>query len=434
MNPFSFFWLITGPVSVCLFWAAFGILMLSIRQGRRVFMLHGLFLMAVTYFIVQCISCGTEPVAKSPWVLEIAARFCALPRPLIVLLFAGLGFVTYRLCRNLIRYGKTRITPMSVKQAVDSLPGGILWYLPGGRILMINKAMEETCRKTLGKLPVSGEEIRERLFSGSLTPGCRCVPAEDTVLITAPDRQAWNISEKTVLLDGETVRGLIATDVTELYQKTVLLREREKNLSDLNERLTEYNREIVFLTAEKERLSARVRLHDEMGADLLAIKNYLVNGGSPEKREDIRARLRRNISFLLKDDAPAAEDEYELLLKTAARLGVRVITEGTLPQTEPQKHVAATAIHECFTNTLRHARGNELRVAVTESADDYVIRLTNNGEQPAEPVQERGGLASLRKLAEYAGGSLAITVFPSFTVTLVLPKEVPHAVQSADRG
>ena len=434
MNPFSCFWLIIGPLAICLFWAAFGILILSIRQGQRGFLLHSLFLMAVTYFIIQCISFYTEPISKHPWVLETAARFCTLPRPLIVLLFAGLGFWTYKLCQNVIRYGKTRITPMSVKQAVDSLPGGILWYLPGGRIVMINEAMEETCRKALGKLPLSGEEIRERLFSGGLAPGCRCAPAEDTVLVTAPDGQAWNFSEKTALLEGETLRGLIATDVTELYQKTILLRDREKKLSDLNERLTEYNREIVFLTAEKERLSARVRLHDEMGADLLTIKNYIVNGGSREKREDIRARLRRNISFLLKDDAPAAEDEYEQLLKTAARLGVRVIIEGTLPQTEPQKHVAATAIHECFTNTLRHARGNELRVAVTESAGAYVIRLTNNGEQPTEPVQERGGLASLRKLTDYAGGTLAITVFPAYTVTLILPKEVPHAVQSLDRG
>ncbi len=434
MNEFSVFWLLMGLLAVCLFWGAVGIVVLSLRRKRYCFLLHGVFLMAGMYFIIQCISYYAEPIAVEAWLFEVSARFIALPRLLHVLLFAGLGFVTWRLYRNLIRYGRNQITPMSVREAVDSLPSGVCYYLPGGRIVMLNTAMEDLCRKALGGLPLSGEQIRERLFSGTLTAGYRSTAVEDTALITAPDGAVWSLAEKSVCFDTEEAHGLIATDVTELYQKTLLLKAREEKLSDLNERLTEYNREIVSLTAEKERLSARVRLHDEVGADLLAIKSYLVNGGSEKEREDIRRRLRRNVSFLLTGDAPTAEDEYELLQKTAAQLGVRVTVQGTLPQAEPQKHVAATAIHECFTNTLRHARGDELRVSSEECGGSFVIRLTNNGEQPAGPVRETGGLASLRKLAEYIGGEMELTVSPVYTVTLILPKEVPHAGQRIDRG
>ena len=362
MNDFSVFWLFAGPLSICLFWASAGLAVLSLRRKRHGFLLCGIILMAGTYYLVQFISYYTEPIANDPRTLEIAVSFAALPHLLHFLLLAGIGSVIGTLYRSLIRYGKNQITPMSVREAVDSLPSGICCFLTDGRILMINTAMQDLC-KALGRLPLSGKEIREGLFSGMLVSGYRVTALEDTVLIAAPDGTVWSLEKRNGSIDGKAVHSVIATDVTELYQKTVLLRRREEKLSELNERLTEYNREIVSLTAEKEKLSARVRLHDEFGEDLLTIRRYLERGGSEKDREDIRRRLRRNVSFLLTGDVPAAEDEYVLLKKTAAQLGVKVTVQGSLPQAEPQKHAAATAIHECFTNTLRHAHGDELRIS-----------------------------------------------------------------------
>ena len=434
MKGFSVFWLFAGPLAICLFWGAVGLVILSLRRKRYAFLFNGVLLMAGTYFIVQCISYYTEPIAKDPRVPEIALHFTAMPHLFHVLLFAGIGFAIWQFYKNLFHYGKNQITPMSVREAVDSLPDGICFFLPGGRILMINAAMQVLCRNALGRASLSGEEIRNALFSGVFIDGYHGTALEDTMLITAPDGTVWSLSERDAFLGKEAAHGVTATDVTELYQKMLLLRAREEKLSDLNEQLAAYNREIVSLTAEKERLNARVRLHDEVGADLLTIKSYLAGGGSEKDREDIRRRLRRNVSFLLSGDAPASEDEYVLLQNTAAQLGVRVLVRGTLPQSEPQKHVVTTAIHECFTNTLRHARGDRLQVLAEERGGDYVIRLTSNGEQPAGPIRETGGLKSLRELTEYIGGTMELSYSPVYTVTLILPKEVPHAYKCIDRG
>ena len=433
MNDFSVFWLFAGPLSICLFWASAGLAVLSLRRKRHGFLLCGIILMAGTYYLVQFISYYTEPIANDPRTLEIAVSFAALPHLLHFLLLAGIGSVIGTLYRSLIRYGKNQITPMSVREAVDSLPSGICCFLTDGRILMINTAMQDLC-KALGRLPLSGKAIREGLFSGMLVSGYRVTALEDTVLIAAPDGTVWSLEKRNGSIDGKAVHSVIATDVTELYQKTVLLRRREEKLSELNERLTEYNREIVSLTAEKEKLSARVRLHDEFGEDLLTIRRCLERGGSEKDREDIRRRLRRNVSFLLTGDVPAAEDEYVLLKKTAAQLGVKVTVQGSLPQAEPPKHAAATAIHERFTNTLRHAHGDELRISSEEQGDRYLICLTSNGEQPAGPIRETGGLKSLRELTEYIGGTMELSYAPVYTVTLILPKEVPHAYKCIDRG
>ena len=82
--------------------------------------------------------------------------------------------------------------------------------------------------------------------------------------------------------------------------------------------------------------------------------------------------LYQNVSFLMKDLPAGTRDECELMIDTASRLGVTVFVTGTIPDCEPQRHILATAIHECFTNTLRHAHGNELYMNIEDDEDRHV--------------------------------------------------------------
>ena len=118
---------------------------------------------------------------------------------------------------------------------------------------------------------------------------------------------------------------------------------------------------------------------------------------------------------------------------TAQTLGVAVRTKGAIPEWEPARHIIAVAVHECFTNTLRHARGDRLDVNAEKTENGLRISFTNNGIPPSGPISEKGGLAALRGLAEQAGGRMSISVDPVFRLTLELPGEVHHAVQSIDR-
>ena len=317
---------------------------------------------------------------------------------------------------------------MSIKEAMDSLPSGLCFYLPSGHVLMKNLSMDHFCLSATGDSLISGEQLRRQLFAGTLTTGCEMNLIGETPVVRLPDGTSWSVAEQESPFEGTTVHMLLVTDVTEQLQKTRSLREQQRKLTVLNELLATYNREIVALTAERELLAARVRLHDEMGGDLLTIRRYIENGGSPRDRADIEARLRRNLNFLTTGQASLVRDEYELMLETAEKLGVRVAVEGDLPPKDPQKHVVATAIHECLTNTMRHAHGNELTVSAAEREESFVISFTNNGDQPEDLIQEKGGLSSLRSLAEDIGGSILISVTPAFSVTLTLPKEVPDVL------
>ena len=426
---FSVFWLCAGIYTTCMFWGAIALLFLCAGYKRKGFFLCTALAAALCYFLNQCVCVRSLPEMNSPLARAIAMQFTELPRGVILLILAAVTVLLILLYRNTIKYERTHITDESVREATDSLPAGICVYMESGRPLMVNRKMQDLCTALTGSPVMNGQLLRKKLSAGAFLPGCEFITDTDQRIIKLSDGSAWTVMEQELTYENRPACMLMLADITELYTQTVSLKAMRKQLSDLNERLVYLNQEIVSLTAERELLNARVRLHDEMGADLLTIRRYIENGGTEQDRADIEARLRRNAKFLLTGQASQARDEYELIFETAQKLGIKVITDGRLPQKDPQKHVAATAIHECFTNTLRHAHGDELRITTDELKDSWVITFKSNGEQPEGPIQEKGGLATLRKLAEQIpGGRMEISVSPCFAVILTLPKEVSNVI------
>ena len=426
MTPISSaFWPGAGISALLVLWFAMVPCALCARQKRYALLLGGLLLAGLAYFVEQGVIFILSQSARTPAVRAIVRWMQALPPWIIVgtlmLTMAGVALML----QSAYRFEKTRITSASVKEAVDSLPAGLCVYLPGGRVVMVNRAIEQFCLRTCGGLLVNGEAFRDQLLEGELLPGCSRTAAEGMVLIVLKDGSAWTVQEKELPYAGFSARRLLVSEVTEAYRKTLSLQKMQSELKALNERLTDYNQAIVELTAEKELLNARVRLHDQMGEDLLTMRQYLLQGGTAQQRKEIESMLRRNVTFLKTGQSAQRRDEYALMLETAEKLGVRVSIIGALPQGEKQKHVIATALHECITNTLRHAQGDALFLRITEQGDMLQAVFTNNGRQPEGDVQEKGGLFSLRILAENAGGRMTLCTSPVFSVTLLLPKEVP---------
>ena len=429
MTGFSLFWLCAGLVMTILFWASLSLLFFSISQRRKLYIFMTALLTGLCYFLEQSVSLHASPAHRRPGSLVAASLFTAMPLWGFVTVIAGIIAVQVLLFLNMLRYERSQITAASIKEAIDSLPSGVCFYLDSGRLLMTNRKMHELYTAATGRLLANRSFPVGQMFSGPVQPGCELLTDSGSKVLRLPGNSAWAIGEKDLSYEKKTAHMLILDDVSELYAQNVSLRAMREKLLALNHRLTDYNREIVSLTAERELLDARVRLHDEMGADLLTIRRYLANGGTAQDRADIEARLRRNVRFLITGQSSQVRDEYEIILETAEKLGVRVSVAGELPQQEPQKHVAATAMHECLTNTLRHAHGDELTVSVAEQDNTYVITLSNNGDQPEGPVQEKGGLNSLRELTErIPGGSMEIIASPVFSVIIILPKEVPDAI------
>ena len=364
----------------------------------------------------------------------LANALASLPVGLVLSLLGGLGLLLALCIGDLLRRERQQITPMSIKAATDSLPAGLCFWLPGGRIVLVNEAMQQLCKNLTGDYLANGERFRQRLFADSSLPVRRPLTEIGMPVLELPDGSAWAISESEGRYYDGPVFLLMAFDVTELLQKSDSLRRLREKLAGLNRQLTAYYRDIAALTTQREILDARVRLHDEMGADLLMMQRYLLHGGGPEEQAQIETRLRRSLSFLKSQMIPGSRDELQLIRETAEKLRFQIDIRGTVPQSPPLRHILTTALHECMTNTLRHAGGDELTLTLTDVGDRLQARLTNNGIQPTAPIRESGGLKSLRALTEQVGGSMTVPVLPVFAICLDLPKEVDHAVSGFDCG
>lgn len=405
-----------GFFSVLLFWGSVLVSALLFRQKRRGWFCLSLGMSAFCYALEQYLAGvllggkhaqrGLSSLQLSLWAL---IAVCTIAGTALIYSF-----------RRIYLYEKSRLTPMSIKEAMDSLPAGMLCYAPGGQILLCNASMGSLCHAVLGEEPVNGETLREALFSSPLPQGCYRVPLEDEIIYVLPDGSAWKISAYPMYYEKSEVQMLLSVDVSEAYRQTQKLERMRADLGALEERLKAVNRDIVALTTEREILNTRVKIHDELGTNLLAIKRLIAVGGDAAKRRQLIERLRRNLSFLQAEPQNSVADEYELLMQTAQNLGMKLEINGSLPQQEPLKHILTTAIHECVTNTLRHAQGDRLRVELNESAGRLKAVFTNSGRQPESPVQEKGGLLSLRQMVENAGGSMTIEISPSFMLTLEL--------------
>jgi hypothetical protein len=141
---------------------------------------------------------------------------------------------------------------MSVKEAVDSLPAGILCYAPGAKVLLVNRNMQDICRKTTGTELIDGAIFRECLLEGKLLPGTRRVFMGNEIVIVFPDGTARKITESEIPYEKHTVRMLLALDITQAYYKTQELMQMREKVERLGKRLQKVNQEIVAVTVERE--------------------------------------------------------------------------------------------------------------------------------------------------------------------------------------
>lgn len=92
------------------------------------------------------------------------------------------------------------------------------------------------------------------------------------------------------------------------------------------------------------------------------------------------------------------------------------------PKGSVAEKILANAVFECITNTARHADGDELYITISDEGAFFTARIGNNGRPPKAEIVEGGGLSSLRRITEMAGGSMKTESFPRFLLSVSIPK------------
>ena len=92
-----------------------------------------------------------------------------------------------------------------------------------------------------------------------------------------------------------------------------------------------------------------------------------------------------------------------------------------MPEDREASYILTAALRECATNAVRHAEASGLYADLSRKDSMVTIVITNDGKVPENSILEGGGLSSLRRRVERAGGTMRIQSMPVFSLTVSLP-------------
>lgn len=375
------------------------------------------------------------------------------------------------------RYRRTHLSADAVVEAVDLLPAAICVSAPDGTVLLTNLKMTGLCRLLTGgsltdavsfwncveeiSLTQKNEDLeglskdRETVEGYDDCDNKRCSKAhtnheektpvresKETYLVRTSQGEVWHFSKSLIMADGRKYDQILAQEMTQPFEGARQIAERNRDLLAVQERMRAVSIRERELIRDRETMNARQTVHNQIGNVLLTGRYYLDHPEDMDE-EELLQLLEYNNHFLIREAQQGGmPDAFREAMHTARRIGVTVRIEGAVLAASPGRDILAYAIEQCAANAVRHARGNELTVRI-EPLSEYpadgaassgllstadplpsaglLISITNNGQPPAGPIQEGGGLSALRRTIEDAGGTMTIKSEPFFRLTLQLP-------------
>ena len=343
--------------------------------------------------------------------LPLVTAFYSLPWPVTLALEAAEAAALGLAAAQAYRFARRHPTLQSVKEAVDLLPAGVSVSDGAGEVLLSNRAMNRWSLILTGSPLTDAGPLRERVRElGKAKDG--------KWLVYLPEGTALQFEEQTLELNGREYLQLTAEDVTEKSRVTRALEEKNARLRELQYRMKAYKVRETELLTRQELLSARATVHNELGGALLTGKYHLEHPESTDP-ESLKRMLTQLDLWLLAEaeDPEPHRDALDSALALAERIGVRVLLTGPIPGEGPLRALLAQAVSECAANTIKHAAGDQITVALSERG----FTVTNNGAAPEREIVPTGGLRSLQLAVEQAGGLLALQSLPVFRLTVRLP-------------
>lgn len=313
---------------------------------------------------------------------------------------------------------RKKINNNSIKEAFDNLPTGVCFFNEDGLPVLCNREMHRF------SFAVSGKDVQyitdlEDMLKETFVP-VEGVVKDDKVFTMAGDK-AWQLERRIVRDKKQNIyTEFVVLNVTDLQHNRVQLTAENRQLRNVQAELKKLSANVVAVTREEELLNTKMRVHDEIGRCLVETRECLYDG-SENIPEHVIYSWQRAVSMLKYNNETSDEDMLSQIYKTCESIKLKFIQTGNLPKDETAAYVLTCAVRECVTNAVRHADSSELYTEFSENEAFASVTVTNNGKQPDIEIIEGGGLSTLRRRVERAGGSMILQSFPKFKLTVIVP-------------
>ena len=315
------------------------------------------------------------------------------------------------------KYRTTHVTPIAVQQTVDILPEGIAVIARDGTVPLSNLRMNALTQQLMETSMSDADRFYSYLAEHGEKQG-------EGSLVRTDSGEVWYITRRDIRADDTKYVQVTAADVTERYRIIDELRAENEHLLDIQRRMKAVTELSGDMFVAQEEATARAALHNELGQVLLMGRHCLDHPESTDASM-VYMTTRQMNSFLLgeaKEPYPEQADALTESVTMAGSIGVTVDIPADLPKEGSLAELLALAIRECAANTVKHAEGNHLMITYTRSGTTSAVTITNDGKPPKTPIDESGGLLSLRRSTEAAGGTMVVESTPAFALTICLPE------------
>ena len=314
---------------------------------------------------------------------------------------------------------KKNTSAKMIKKAIDSYPGGICFSALDGRVILVNEKMNQLMLELTGhtilNAKVAWEELANFANNGKAEklnqswlpkdPDNENGSTHQQLFFRFSDSSVWRFELR--FLDSNTVQ-IEAAEITELYRLSEELYENTIRLQDMQKRQKALLDSIVEVNLNKEILTAKMHIHDELGHCLLATTKAITEDSLAENADTLRKSWNSTIQDFSNISTVWTVPDSSLQL-------------GEQPKSRKALQLLYAAVREALTNAVRHADATELTVKIEQNEKSYHIEISNNGSVTVSKITEGNGLSALRQRLEQEGASLEVCCNGSVSLLVDIP-------------
>ena len=314
---------------------------------------------------------------------------------------------------------KRQISAFSIKQAIDSLRTGLLYYDSRGRIYLMNHRMLLLMPVLTGAVQKNGVTFRRMIECGDTLTAPEPLPIDGHIIYRLNDGTAWLFREQEVLISNKTYYQLSAVDVTERLRLTYKRQEYAQELTLRGKQIADTIENLDSICREEELLRISNDIHDDIAQRLAMMARIL--RANEEIDETALAEYVGGIATGWKNiQTENCEESIASLCHAYADIGVMVTLHGEVPKNTAVAEYFVDFVREGVANAVRHGFTSEVLICCEEDADTLKMSVKNGSLALKGEIVEGSGIAGLRRKLAVLGGTIEIITSPHFTLTAVI--------------
>lgn len=340
---------------------------------------------------------------------------------LILIVLVYLGVRCYVLGIHYNRRRVNGVTGLSIKQAIDNLPSGLLVYSLEGDIILMNRQMMDLVFNSMGKMPANGTKIYWFFVRRVAQKGDLAINLNGKVLYDEKTDQYWVLNYSNIEIKNKKYAIITASNVTKEWKLTKDLELQNMELQKQGEELKHAIQDMERQCKEEEIVRLKAVFHDVLGHRIaLILRSLQERKDSEELLDNFAGNIQSNL-FEMKN-----EDEYkqqlQVLKKTFNGIDVNLDIRGYLPKENDYAKIFVDIIRETATNAVRHGFAKKIWVQMRTREEEYLLKITNDGQAPSHNMTPGNGLRGIQKRLNYVGGQLIVDRTPQFAILASIPR------------